>query len=204
MRLAAKVFPFGRQEWAAAMHAELQGIENDCEALRWAIGCLRTGLRERCRLGLLDLRVARWTVALWAIYQVEGNLCDAFLVLSYKLGQLGITQFLSRCTGSKDYHPLVSLFDATAVWEPSLCLVGGALYLLGVVAVLRRSHYAFALFLSALLGEVSLWLYELTKPLFVAIYSSADLVHDTLLYTVTALLVLALWQDSRISRRSMS
>src|SRR5580658_1358358 len=63
-RLAAGVFPLDRQEWSAAMRAELYHIGDDGEALRWAIGCLRTGLLQRCRLGaLLDLRIVRWFVA---------------------------------------------------------------------------------------------------------------------------------------------
>jgi hypothetical protein len=200
-RLAAGVFPLDRQEWSAAMRAELYHIGDDGEALRWAIGCLRTGLLQRCRLGaLLDLRIVRWFVAACVLYQVEGNLCSSLLVLSYKLRYLNLTQFLSQCGDPQDYRPLIPLFDATRAWEPAVCLLGATFYLLGVVAVLRRSRRAYLLFAPAFLADIGLWLYELTKPLFVQVYSPAEFTHDAVLYAVTALLVTALWQDSRSSR----
>jgi hypothetical protein len=198
IRLGAGVFPLGRQEWAAAMRAELFQIGDDGEAMHWALGCFFTGLRERCRLvALLNLRVVRWAIAAWIMYQAGGNLCSSLLVLSYKLRYLGLTQFLSQCNEVKDYHSLVPLIDATALWEPGLCVAAVMLYLLGIVAVLRRSQSAYMLFIPALVADVGLWLYELTKPLFAEVYSPVEFRHDAILYAVTALLVTALWQEMR-------
>jgi hypothetical protein len=204
MRLGAGVFPLGRQEWAAAMRAELFQIGDDGEAMHWALGCFFTGLRERYGLvALLNLRVVRWAIAAWIVYQVGGNLCSSLLVLSYKLRHLELTQFLSQWNEVKDYHSLVPLIDATAPWEPGLCLVAVALYLLGTVAVLRRSRSAYMLFVPALIADVGLWLYELNKPLFAEVYSPVELRHDTISYAVTALLVTALWQEMR-SRQGLT
>jgi hypothetical protein len=203
--LAARVLPPSRREWSAAMRAEVHCIGGDGEALRWALGCLGTGLLERCRTGtLLDLRLVRWTVAAWILVQIEGNLCSSFLVLSYKLQYLGMTQFLSRCSDADDYRALVPLLDATRVWEPMVCLLIAILYLLGIAAVLRRNRSAYRFFVLALLADIGLWFYELTKPLFVEAYSRADLRHDAFLYTVTALVIAALWQGARPPRALMA
>ena len=187
------------------MRAELHHIDDDDAALRWALGCLRTGFAERCRSSeLLDLRLVRWAIVAWILYQLEGNLCSSFLVLSYKLGFLELTQFLSQCGDPQDYHPLVPLLDATRAWEPTVCLSGAVLYLLGIVAVLRRNHAACRFFVPALLADIGLWLYELTKPLFVQASSPGELTHDALVYMVTALLVAGLWQAARPTRRLMA
>lgn len=204
IRLGAGVLPLGRQEWAVAMRAELFQIGDDGEAIHWALGCFFAGLRERYGLvALLNRRVVRWAIAAWIVYQAGGNLCSSLLVLSYKLQYLELTQFLGQCNEVKDYHSLVPLIDATALWEPSLCLGAVTLYLLGIVAVLRRSRSAYMLFAPALIADVGLWLYELTKPLFAEVYSPVEFRHDAIFYAVTALLVTALWQEMR-SRQGLT
>jgi hypothetical protein len=203
MRLAAAAFPIDRNEWAAAMRAELGHMDNDREALSWALGCLCAGLCERCRVGaLLNLRAVRWAIALWIMCQVAGNLCTSCLVLSYKIPYLEVTRFMSLCGGASDYRLLIPVLDATATWEPCLCLIGGAVYVFGIITILRRHRHAYLLLAAALLLDLGLWLYELDKPLFLQIYSSTDFMHDALSYAISASLVWALWQGCRAQREA--
>ncbi len=44
---AGNVLPLGRSAWAEAMKNELQHIEGDLEALRWASGCVIASYFER-------------------------------------------------------------------------------------------------------------------------------------------------------------
>lgn len=62
MTLATSLLPAERAEWAAAMQAELESMNDRRSALSWALGCLRAGISERLRAHpLLDNRAIRWT-----------------------------------------------------------------------------------------------------------------------------------------------
>jgi hypothetical protein len=45
--LAARVLPPTRSIWAEAMRSELEHIDGDIEALKWAVGCVLTGYVKR-------------------------------------------------------------------------------------------------------------------------------------------------------------
>jgi hypothetical protein len=49
MRRSVRIMPDIRAQWAAAMQNEMCLIENDKDALRWAIGCLRASYAEKIR-----------------------------------------------------------------------------------------------------------------------------------------------------------
>jgi hypothetical protein len=55
---ASRVLPGARSGWAEAMRRELDYIEDDRAALRWAIGCVMAGYAER----LAALPRSRWQV----------------------------------------------------------------------------------------------------------------------------------------------
>lgn len=64
MALACRVLPSRRRDWAAAMRAEAEAIEDDGEATRFAAGCLFGATRERIEHMLANpWRVARWSIA---------------------------------------------------------------------------------------------------------------------------------------------
>jgi hypothetical protein len=198
MRMAATVLPGTRAAWGDAMRTELGHIGDGHEALRWAFGCLRTSLFESVRTGsLLEFRLVRWGIALWAMDRATDNLCDTGLVLSYKFPHLWLPPIFAHCVQGDDYQQLIPLLNATAGWEVAVCLLSDALYLLALVSLLRRSRYAAAFFLPALALHFSLWLYELGKPLYAQLFSLGDLAQEALLYITTALLCWILWQGAR-------
>jgi len=198
MRISATALPGGRAAWGVAMQSELGHIKNDHEALRWACGCLRTSALESFRAGtLLDFRLVRWSIALWAMYRATDDLCNTCLVLSYKFPHLWLPPIFAHCVHGDDYQQLIPLFNATAGWEVAVCLLSGALYLLAIVSLLRRSCYAAAFFLPALALNFGLWLYELGKPLYAQLFSLGDFAQEALVYLTTALLSWILWRGAR-------
>jgi hypothetical protein len=198
MHITATTLPVGRAAWGAAMRAELCHIGDDREALRWAFGCLQTSLLESFRSGmLLDLRLVRWSVSLWAMFRAENSLCDTCLVLSHKFPRLWLPPFFAHCAQGYDYQQLIPLFDATAGWEVAVCLLSDVFYLLAIVSLLRRNRNAAGFFLVAVILNLTLWLYELAKPLYLQSFSLADHAQDAILYVTTALLSWILWHGTR-------
>jgi hypothetical protein len=61
LRRAQKLLPTSRLEWAKAMQTELDHLENDGDALTWAMGCVVAGLMERISTMLAaNLKISRW------------------------------------------------------------------------------------------------------------------------------------------------
>jgi hypothetical protein len=58
------MLPPQRAEWARAMAVEVEHIESDLAALRWALGCVLTSYREGLHLNRSDLDVSRWLLGL--------------------------------------------------------------------------------------------------------------------------------------------
>lgn len=56
------ILPQERSGWADAMRNELQHLDEDGEAFRWAMGCVVTGYRERLTPTGSDKSWARWEV----------------------------------------------------------------------------------------------------------------------------------------------
>ncbi len=61
LRVARGLLPQSRRHWAQAMQAELDHLGNDQDALRWALGCVVAGAKERINGMFGDkLKVSRW------------------------------------------------------------------------------------------------------------------------------------------------
>ena len=62
LRLAGWLMPVGRQQWLAAMRAEVSHLPADA-AFSWAFGCVVSALKERIMLRTGTLGVSRWIFA---------------------------------------------------------------------------------------------------------------------------------------------
>lgn len=93
LRHAEWLLPEGQAEWARAMRSELQQIDDDHEALAWALGCLLASIKMRSSAMVLgNFRVSRWVLAL------EMALCFVPLTLGWidvVFGQSGIVRLNS-------------------------------------------------------------------------------------------------------------
>lgn len=61
MRCVNEVLPASRDDWAKAMRAELDHLQDDQDALAWAMGCLVAASKERMVIMVTgNLKVSRW------------------------------------------------------------------------------------------------------------------------------------------------
>ncbi len=63
VRLAVRLLPPGRGDWADAMIAELQYVDDDRSALAWAGGCVIAVIRQRMRV----MTTGNWKISRWII-----------------------------------------------------------------------------------------------------------------------------------------
>jgi hypothetical protein len=85
IRLAAQLLPRTRDDWARAMRAELDRIDNDREAFAWAFGCALAGLKERIDAMATHPKISRWILA------PEMLLCFVPLTIGWRDGIIGST-----------------------------------------------------------------------------------------------------------------
>jgi hypothetical protein len=90
IRLAERLLPREKAEWAEAMRSELHHIDGNYEALGWAFGCLLSSIKLRINaMELGSLRVSRWVLTL------EMALCFGPLTLGWfdiVFGQSGVAR----------------------------------------------------------------------------------------------------------------
>lgn len=90
---AERLLPQSRLDWAKAMRAELDNLEDDQVALAWAIGCVVAGLKERINTVFsTNLKISRW------ILVPEMLLCFVPLTLGW-LDAIGASSGVIRLNG---------------------------------------------------------------------------------------------------------
>jgi hypothetical protein len=150
MAYAARSFPPERALWADAMRGEMLQIENDNEALRWALGCVLTSYRERVlAMAFMDTRAARMVLALLLFYWAMRELfAPTHLLHNFAngLADMGVR--------AADLDRFNSLLGLTPLWLQALWTAAAVACLLSAWALLRARPVAFAWFLGAAAFEV--------------------------------------------------
>jgi hypothetical protein len=165
--VAMEVSPGERQEWAQAMSREADEIPSDREALRWAFGCLRASCHERLKsMKWVNSWPVRWGMALWVALLAIDSLAYAEHALTYKLGLF---------TEPYSYPQNIPLLKVTPLWEPLLALACGAVFLVAVVLILKRSRAALHAIVTPLVIMLLLFVVRASRPESVILRSlSAD------------------------------
>jgi len=198
MTLAARMLPAERAEWAKAMQAELQSMDNRRSAWLWAVGCLRAGLVERFRAqALLDTRAIRWATSLWLMFRAGDLLCNVGFIFSYKKPDWALQRLFADCAKDEDYQRLIPFLNATTYSTLGAWLLISALYAVAILMLLRRTSYAAHVFLLAATLNAVCWVRELSEPLFVSSFPLSDHLWDASLYSGTVLLSWICWANSR-------
>jgi hypothetical protein len=140
--------PQGDMHWGRAMQSELEAIEDDREALRWAMGCVSAGYWERANV-MLQTRYARWALAFLIALLALREFFAPLLILSYRMKYLGLSHFLGLRTAGDDYRRLIPIMDATPSWLAVLWVTAGLLYLVALWRMLRRADGGVVLFFLA-------------------------------------------------------
>jgi hypothetical protein len=188
------------------MRSELEHIDGDFEALRWAIGCVVASWVERSRaMDLFRSPAARAVLAALVFTQVLSFLFATALTLAVRLNQLRLARFLGGFTPGDDYRRFIPLMDATPWWIHALWIAASALFLVCAVELLRDRGAPFAAFaLAWIVGAVGNWISE-SMPVYRETFSfpAPSFMRDVLVPAVAALVpalvAIALWVTS--SRR---
>jgi hypothetical protein len=154
---AAYVMPFRKMDWGKAMQNELEAIDDDRVALRWAFGCVIAGYSERLN-ALLQAWYARSALACLIALLALREFFAPLLIFAYRMKYPGLTHFLGLRTAGDDYHRLIPVLDATPAWLPVLWSAAGLLFLVALWRMLRRADGSVAPFFLAFgLDLVGLW-----------------------------------------------
>jgi hypothetical protein len=203
VRRAAKLLPDRRAAWAQAMRQEVDSIDDDGAALRWALGCVRAGLEENMQhTRLLDISLVRWGIAVWAGLEACSNFFDACIVFAVKYQLWHAAKFLGGFTPGGDYRRIIALATATPALAPIFSVTAGVLYLIASVQLLRRDARAAVVFSKALMFSVVSWLVLLRQPLTWQAFSAEHIRRDAMLFALTAVFAVTLWQGRGHSSRS--
>jgi len=157
MHHAAHIMPPARAGWSAAMENELQDIEDDGVALRWALGCAVAGYRERANT-IQQGWYFRSGLALLIAFLALREFFAPLLIFAYRMNYLGLAHFLGLRTAGDDYRRVIPVLEATPAWLPVLWVAAGLLFLVALWRMLRRSEAsAVPFFLAFALDVVGIW-----------------------------------------------
>jgi hypothetical protein len=132
IRVATRIAPHAREEWAQAMTREVDATPGPRDALSWAFGCLQVSCHEWLKsMRLTNLWPVRWGMALWIALLAIDTLWYAGITLAYKLGFYSLSE-----------HWNVPLLKVTPLWEPIATLAIGVTFILAIVLILKRSRAA--------------------------------------------------------------
>ena len=137
-----------RKEWGEAMRSELQAIDDDADALRWAAGCVLAGYREEAN-AILQTGYARGGLAFLIAFLALREFFAPMLIFAYRMQYRGLAHFLGMGTARHDYRRLIPVMDATPPWLPVLWALAGLLYLVALWRMLRRGNGSVTLFFMA-------------------------------------------------------
>jgi hypothetical protein len=123
VRHAAFVLPRGAASWGIAMQREVEHIDSNHDALKWAIGCVSTGyLRRLASLSVVHTSAIRWLLA-------------AFIVSWTAPSFLAVSLLQLQLSGQSATVPLL---DAVPTWSFALDVIAGGVYIAGVYCLMRK------------------------------------------------------------------
>ena len=191
---SAVVFPSERSSWAEAMRIEARHIDDDREALRWALGSLYAGYAERLRAMRAHKMLSAHSLAvLWIIMFMVSSAFNFGIALAARLRYQGVTSALGSLIAGFRYNRFVPLADAM---PRGLLALMGMIVVLFTVALclsLRRRPAAFAAFCCAVGLSLGAWLYELGIPAYVQAMSPQHLWRIGICFVLTAGVLRAAW-----------
>jgi hypothetical protein len=167
------LLPSQRASWAAAMRHEILHIDDDHEALGWALGSFRACLAERVRaLRVHRIFSARSIGILWIVLFVVTSAYNLAIAFAARLG-------FDRSVSALGWWMKDFQFDRFSKFANAMPV--GLLALLSAVVVLfsaslslnlRRRPLGFATFCCAIVLSSVAWLYQLSIPAYLQAIST--------------------------------
>jgi len=146
---ARMVMPQGRAFWAAGMVNELDHIDDDGEALRWAVGGVMTAYLERAS-AFFGSAPVRGLIMLPLLFEVMQAVFAQTMTLAWRLGATGVLGVMGAQTPGDDYHRFIPLLRLVPDWYVAAGFIAGALVLASAVQLLRKRPSAVILFIAGI------------------------------------------------------
>jgi hypothetical protein len=162
------MLPPERSAWAAAICMEVQHIDDDREALTWALGSLRAGFAERLRaVRACKMLTAHSLAVLWIGMFIISSAFNMSIALATRLRFHGVASAMGGLLDGFRYDRFVPLADAMPAGLFVLMGLVVVLFAISLSLSLRRRPAAFAVFASAVGLSLVAWLCELGIPAYV-------------------------------------
>jgi len=132
VRHAAIVLPHSLARWGTAMQHEIEHIQPDRDALRWALGCVSTSYIQRlASLNVVQVLAFRWLLALFIASWAIGDFFAVRFLYLKTAGWLGL-----KIAG--DSGNFIAALSALPSWLILLDGIGGLLYIVAAYWLTRR------------------------------------------------------------------
>ena len=134
VRHAAWVLPGPLASWGAAMRHEIEYIEPNFDALKWAIGCVSTSyLRRIASINVVKITLVRWLLAVFiASWAIDDFFAAQFVYLK-TAGWLGLR--IER----HDYLQFIAALNAVPTWIIVLAGASGLFYIAAAYWLMRKT-----------------------------------------------------------------
>jgi hypothetical protein len=204
LRLGAALLPAERLPWAVAMRTETQHINDDREALRWALGSVCACAAERFHA----LRVRRLFSVhslgiLWIVIFIVSSAFNVGIALAARLGYQRMASALGWWMREFQYDRFVPF---AAAMPPGLFVLMGFVVVLFSVSLylsVRNHRASFAIFCVALALSLATWLYQLGIPAYLQALSPQHRWRIGICFALTAGVLGALRCGSAVPDPSM-
>lgn len=139
VRHAASVLPANLSKWGKAMQSEINCIESDRDALKWALGCVSASYLKRIK----SLNPVKATAIRWAL---------SLFVVSWAYGGLSSARLLYMKADAEELHPeILKFLEATPTWTLTAGVMGSVLYVAGAVGLAYKKMLSIPLLLGGAL-----------------------------------------------------
>ncbi len=167
IRFAAWLLPKNRADWARSMHSELHHLENDFEALIWALGCAVASLKEGLNaMTIGNLKISRW------ILVPEMALCFVPLTLAWLDGVFGMSGIIRLNMDVIQQYFIGSPAGVTALMTMFSTAILGVLGPVGLIMAIRlivldRSIRSRSLGMALIGGPILIGIIHLARSLII-------------------------------------
>jgi hypothetical protein len=190
------ILPAERSAWAAAVRTEVQHIEDDREALNWALGGVRAGFAERLRaLRSHRLLTVHSLAVMWIIMFIISSAFNVSIALATRLRFRDAASAMGWLLDGFRYDRFVPFADAMPAALFGLMGLVVVLFAVSLFLSLRRRPAAFAVFCIAVGLSLAAWLYQLGIPAYLHAMSPQHRLRIGACFILTALVlgVLRVW-----------
>jgi hypothetical protein len=198
LRLNAVLLPAERRPWAAVMRAEAQHLDDDREALHWALGCLRAGAAARLRAWRTRGPLSSHALGIiWIAIFAAGSAFNVSIVLAARLGYERVASALGWWLRGFQYDRFLSFAQALPIGLYAAMSLVVVLFCVSLYLSVRNRPAAFAAFCCALGLSLVSWLYQLAIPAYLQAMPSPHRWRIGVCFVLTAAILTALRPGGR-------